>query len=220
MSRSAHAPAPRSTCPWGPENAQVPVAPVRAVPAQSTCPWGLDSDGHGKDKALQAARRIQGTAPPPYGISAAPTAPVAQMEAEVTGPLRADGPALPAAAQSEEEKEAEKRALIEQCFERGMSEEEIYEVLDEFNNQKFLEELERKGSVGAPPPERTAPLREVNGQDVDDNVSLASKRAKAKATSEASVAAYDAGKARNAYDASQRSAQAARDRNRSGSGIF
>lgn len=227
MSRSAHAPAPRSTCPWGPENAQMPVAPARIAQAPSTCPWAGDDARDGHSKALEAAarRRLRGSpsevaAAPPYGVSAARAEKAEAAEAVPSASPGQQPP--PPMTMNNEEKEAQKRALIQECLQRGMSEEEIYEVLDEFNNQQFLEELERKNAMAEvqAAAEKAAPLRELNSQDRDDNISLAGKRARAREISSASIAAYDGATARTAYAASQKSAQAARDRNRGGSGIF
>jgi hypothetical protein len=119
--------------------------------------------------------------------------------------------------------QGEKKALIEQCLDRGMSEDEIYEVLADYDNQKFLEEVGRNtAGRAAPCIGQAAPLRELNGQilEDDDGVSLAGKRIRAKEASPASVATYSEAKARAAYVTSQKTAQAARDRNRMGSGVF
>ncbi|CAE7234129.1 Scn11a [Symbiodinium sp. CCMP2456] len=92
--------------------------------------------------------------------------------------------------------------FIQQCFEKGMSEDEVYDALEQYQ----------------------APLREINGLEskgvVEDAVTMADRRARAKKLSDASVASYDAEKSRSAYMDSQNKAAEARNKNRVGSGIF
>eukprot|EP00439_Symbiodinium_sp_Y106_P063027 s1124_g9.t1 len=104
--------------------------------------------------------------------------------------------------ESDSLRQDDKMDFIQQCFEKGMSEDEVYEALEQYQ----------------------APLRELNGLEskgvVEDAVTMADRRARAKKLSDASVATYDAEKSRSAYMDSQNKAAEARNKNRVGSGIF
>ncbi|CAE7751874.1 Scn11a [Symbiodinium microadriaticum] len=158
--------------------------------ARSTCPWGsqdsVPTDAH-TVAAMKAARRREAnmggsrsTVPWNENPAAKPT----------------DGRVPP----SQAEIEADKMDFIQQCFEKGMSEDEVYDALEQYQ----------------------APLRELNGLEskgvVEDAVTMADRRARAKKLSDASVATYDAEKSRSAYMDSQNKAAEARNKNRVGSG--
>jgi len=154
---------------------------------------------------------------PPFGISpeggAAKRAPAPQQYAERVAPVQSSSAA------EGQDPATEKDLLIQQCLDQGLSDEEIYEVLEQFQNQKFLEEIDAKN--GRP---QAMPLRELSSQPQSaerdiDSMSLASKRERASKTSDASVASHDPEKSRQAYLASQKQAADARTKNRS-SGIF
>ncbi|CAE8648108.1 unnamed protein product, partial [Polarella glacialis] len=149
---------------------------------------------------------------PPFGISpeggAAKRAPAPQQYAERVAPVQSSSAA------EGQDPATEKDLLIQQCLDQGLSDEEIYEVLEQFQNQKFLEEIDAKN--GRP---QAMPLRELSSQPQSaerdiDSMSLASKRERASKTSDASVASHDPEKSRQAYLASQKQAADARTKNR------
>eukprot|EP00434_Breviolum_minutum_P028617 symbB.v1.2.025321.t1/scaffold2451.1/size78874/6 len=161
-------------------------APVQ----RSTCPWGDSenvSDAHTlqSEKANRRREANNGARPTvPWNTSASP---------------KTDKSVPP----SQGEIEAEKMDFIQQCFEKGMTEDQVYEALEQYQ----------------------APLREITGLEQkivmdSENITLADKRAQKGKISDALVGKFDAEESRSAYLESQSRAAQARDRNRTGSGIF
>lgn len=158
---------------------------------RSTCPWGdasenvSDSDAHTLQSEKANRRREAnhaGSRPTvPWNTAASP---------------KTDKSVPP----SQTEIEAEKMDFIQQCFDKGMTEDQVYDALEQYQ----------------------APLREITGleQKIVDNISLADKRAQKSKISDALVGKFDPEESRSAYLESQTRAAQARDRNRTGSGIF
>mmetsp|Transcript_8152 Transcript_8152/g.19458 ORF Transcript_8152/g.19458 Transcript_8152/m.19458 type:complete len:163 (-) Transcript_8152:262-750(-) len=152
---------------------------------RSTCPWGDDSDKPDAHTLAseKASRRREAKEP--------------QSTVPWKEPSPKPGQSAPPAPA---EMQSEKMQFIQQCFDKGMTDDQVYEALDQFE----------------------APLRQMAGLEPkqEERVTMADKRAHAAKLSDASLQKYDAEQSRSAYMESQNKAAQAREKNRAGSGIF
>jgi len=148
----------RSTCPWSKDGNEAPAAkrePHVNKPSKDTCPWSSNASDKDSARLAEAARRRQvgsggkfngcaGSGAPKVGAPAA-----APERVEVAPGFGAQAPQAPMTFNdgvelSEDEEQEEQRELIQQCLAQGLDEEQILEMLDNWQNQKLIQATQDK----------------------------------------------------------------------------
>lgn len=229
------------TCPWGtPSVDEQSVKSTKRSAQHNTCPWGDGGQVDAHSAALQRAERHKQRPPPSQIGCAGVGAPRIDPNAQQSQPqeLQNDdypssnpGPGIDSSQLSptyDSEAEAQERSLlIEKCLQHGLSDEEIEEVLKEHMFQKLMEREQREAESDfgkaetlkpgmAPGNQMPSPEAPPQAQPPRENLR---DRKKAEVTAKV-TAGSDIAASRNSFFQAQQAANAVKDRNRMGQGIF
>lgn len=180
----------RNTCPWGSEEVTAPANKrSNSRSKQDTCPWSANANDKDSVRLAEAARRRQTEKPKPYGCagSGAPKLPTGgpvgynAAPAETTQRLEIDdrpiggwgqpamapsmgGEEMGPGAEDEDPDQVEQRALIQHCLAEGLDEEQIMEMLEQFQNDKLLQQTREKMEMMERGPQQSMPQSKAAAQ--------------------------------------------------------